>query len=75
MISFDRFNKMIPLNAGIADTIVSSTNSEEGNRLILGISLRIIDTDQDLREFYILVSRIIDNPKLSKIMNVFKSGT
>ena len=73
-MSFGRFNKIIPLNDDIGDTIVSSKTSEEGNQMVLDISLRIIETDQELREFYLLVERIIDNPKLSKIINVFKNG-
>ena len=73
MISFDRFNNIVPLDGDVVDTIVSKT-AEEGNKLILDISLRVIDTDQELREFYLLVERIIGNPKLSKIMTVFKNG-
>jgi len=73
-VSFERFNKIVPLNDDIADTIVSSKTSEEGNKMVLDISLRIVDVDQELREFYLLVERIISNPKLSKILNVFKNG-
>ncbi|XP_065903832.1 uncharacterized protein [Dysidea avara] len=72
VISFDRFNNIVPLDGDVVDTIVSKT-AEEGNKLILDISLRVIDTDQELREFYLLVERIIGNPKLSKIMTVFKN--
>jgi len=74
MISLDRFNKIITLKDNIIDAVASSSNSEEGNKTILNISLHIIEADENLRQFYLLVERIIDNPKLSKIINVFKNG-
>ena len=75
LISFDRLNKAVPIkDSEIVSTIVSSSDSKKTNRLILNITLNVIDKDQDLREFYLLVDRIIDNPKLSKILNVFRNG-
>ena len=73
MISFDRFSKIVPVKETASDAIASKT-SEEGNQVILDICIGIIDKDQDLEDFYHLVERIIDNPKLSKIMEVLKNG-
>ena len=73
VISFDRLNKIVPLKEGTADSILPKT-PEEGNQEILDISITIIDKDQDLQEFYFVVDKIIDNPKLSKIMKVLKNG-
>jgi len=74
MITLERLNKIITLKDDIIDTVVSSTNSEKGNKMILNISLHVLDADEDLRQFYLLVERIISNPKLSKIISVFKNG-
>jgi len=74
VISFDRLSKVVPLKEDTTDSIISKS-SEEGNQLILDISISIIDRDEDLQSFYFVVDKIIDNPKLAKIMKVFQNGT
>ena len=41
---------------------------------MLDIAMIGVSKDRALMELYYLVEEIIDNPKLSKIMKVFKNG-
>ena len=74
MTTFGRFTKLIPLNDERADAVISAPTPEEGNQLILNICVVGVNKDKTLMEFCYLVEKLVDNPKLSTIMKVFKNG-
>ena len=73
LTTLGRFCKIVTLSDHSVDAVVSST-SDDGNQKILNICVLAIDKDRVLIEFSDLVNRIIDNPKLSTMMKVFKKG-
>ena len=74
LTTLSRFSKMVRLNDGTINTVASSPTSDEGNQKILNICIVAIDKDKILLEFSHLIDRIIDNPKLSTMMKIFKNG-
>ena len=74
MITYERLRSGGVLHDKIKRTIMSTGSPEEGNQTILDIVILGINKDIILLQFYDLVERLIDNPKLSKIMEVFKNG-
>ena len=74
MITYERLRSGGVLHDKIKRTIMSTGSPEEGNQTILDIVILGINKDKILIQFYDLVERLIDNPKLSKIMKVFKQG-
>ena len=74
MITYERLCSGGVLRDEIKRTIMSTGSPEEGNQTILDIVILGINKDIILLQFYDLVERLIDNPKLSKIMKVFKQG-
>ena len=74
MTTFGRFTKLIPLNDETADAVITAPTPEEGNQHILNICVIGVNKDKTLIEFYYLVEKLVDNPKLSTIMKVFKNG-
>ena len=74
LVTLGRFTKLVNLTSNLVDSVVSSQTSEEGNRKILNICVLSIDRDNLLLEFSLLIVKIIDNPKLSIILRVFKNG-
>ena len=75
LVSLGRLCKLVPLSDDVVDDIVSSSSSEEGNQKLLNICVVMIETDESLPRFCNLVDKIIDNPKLSKMMKIFRDGT
>lgn len=74
LVSLGRFCKLVPLSDDIVDLIVSSSSPDEGNQKLLNICVVTIVKDKALLTFCDLVDKIIDNPKLSKIMKIFRDG-
>ena len=74
LVSLGRFCKLVPLSDDIVDMIVSSSSPEEGNQKLLNICVITVDKDKALLTFCDIVHKIIDNPKLSKIMKIFRDG-
>ena len=73
-VTLGRFTKVVNLAKNLVDSIASSQTSDEGNRKILNICILSIDRDNLLLEFSLVIDKIIDNPKLSVIMKIFKNG-
>ena len=69
-----RISKLARLADHMVDAIVSSSTSDEGNQKILNICVLSIDKNNLLLEFADLIDNIINNPKLSIMMRVFKNG-
>lgn len=74
LTTLSRFCKMVQLSDGMINNIASSPTSDEGNQKILNICIVAVDKDTILLEFSDLINRIIDNPKLSTMMKIFKNG-
>ena len=74
MTTYGKLINAIKLPEKIYSDILSSTTSEEGNKLILHILILGVNKDKTLMQFQHLVDELIDNPKLLKIMKVFKNG-
>ena len=74
LTTLGRFSKIVRLPDDLVDSVVSSSTSDDGNQKILNICALSIDKDRVLIEFSDLVNKIIDNPKLSTMMKVFKKG-
>ena len=74
LVSLGRFCKLVPLSDDIVDMIVSSSSPEEGHQKLLNICVITIEKDKALLTFCDIVDKIIDNPKLSKIMKIFRDS-
>lgn len=75
LIAYRRFSGTITqLDDDLTNSIVSAPTPERGNQIMLDIAMIGVSKDKTLMEFYYLVEEIIDNPKLSKIMKVFRNG-
>ena len=74
LVSYDRLNKMLSLERDIYDLIFSSETPEPPNQRILNFCIYGIGNDKLIVDFFSIVKNIISNPKLSKILNVFKNG-
>ena len=74
LIAYGKFSRKINLIDDLNNSIISAPTSERGNQIMLDISMIGVSKDKALMEFYYLVEEIIDNPKLSKIMKVFRNG-
>ena len=74
LVSLGRFCKLVPLSDDVVDLIVSSSSPEEANQKLLNICVVTIEKDKALLSFCDIVDKIIDNPKLSKMMKIFKDG-
>ena len=72
-MSLGRFCKLVPLSDDVVDIIVSSS-PDEGNQKLLNICVVTVDNDKSLPRFCSLVEQIIDNPKLSQLMKIFRDG-
>jgi len=74
LVSYDRVNKILSLDHDIYDLIFSSETSEPGNQKVLNFCVYGVSSDKLLLDFFSLMKNVISNPKLSKILNVFKKG-
>ena len=74
LVSLGRFCKLVPLSDDVVDMTVSSSSPEDGNQKLLNICVITIEKDKALLTFCDIVDKIIDNPKLSKIMKIFRDG-
>ena len=74
MKAYGKLIDIVKLDDKICNDIVSATTSERGNQIMLDIATIGVNKDTTLMEFYYLVNELIDNPKLLKIMKVFKNG-
>ena len=74
MIAYGKLISIIKLDDKISNEIISATSSERGNQIMLDLVTIGVNKDKTLMEFYYLISQLIDNPKLLKIMKVFKNG-
>jgi len=57
------------------ENIATCPNLEVGNLKILTLCMAGLRKDDDLLIFGAIMKDMIDNPKLSKILDVFKQGT
>ena len=73
LVSLGRFCKLVPLSDDVVDIIVSSS-PDEGNQKLLNICVVTIENDKSLPRFCSLVEHIIDNPKLSQLLKIFRDG-
>ena len=51
-----------------------SSSPDEGNQKLLNVHVITIDNDKSLPRFCSLVEQIIDKPKLSQLMKIFRDG-
>ena len=72
-MSLGRLCKLVPLSDDVVDIIVSSSPSE-GNQKLLNICMVTIENNKCLPRFCSLVEQIIDNPKLSQLLKIFREG-
>ena len=70
-----KVSKQYPLDDILVDSIVTASCPAEGNQRILKICMLMVQTDKCLNEFCSTMEKLVDNPKLSKIMEVFRHGT
>ena len=56
------------------DNIATCPSLEIGNMKIMFLCMSGVESDDDLLTFGDIMEEIIDNPKLSKIVEVFKEG-
>ena len=68
-----KFSKIFNLDKDLHDDIIAAT-PEKGNRMMLDICTLGITKDVALIEYCNILEKFIVNPKLSKIMEVFKNG-
>ena len=73
-VTLARYNQAFPKKDKIDDRIMTCPNLEMGNLKILSLCILPIQKDNNLLDFYEVVETIINNPKLLKIMKVFKKG-
>ena len=62
------------VQAEIIGKIVSCSSSEEANRMILDHVISITKGDHQMIAFCNLMEKLINNPQLSEIVNVLRSG-
>jgi len=72
--TLNRICRLVRVADSLVDTVVSSPTPDEGNQKILNICVLSIDKDNVLIEFSQLIEKIIDNPKLSTMMKIFRRG-
>ena len=72
--TLERFSSVGNITDEMTSAIMSADTPEEGNRLMLHIAMVGVNKDVLLIQFYHLWEKLIDNPKLSKIVKVFKLG-
>lgn len=73
LITHVKFAELFKLDKDLHDDIIAAA-PEKGNRMILDICVIGICRDVALIEYCSIVEKLINNPKLSKIMKVFKNG-
>jgi len=72
--SLARVNKFIPLDDILVDAVITASCPAEGNQRMLKICMLMVYLDKYLIEFCSIMEKLIDNPKMSKIMKVFRRG-
>ena len=72
-MSLGRVCNLAPLSDDAVDITVSSS-PDEGNQKLLNVCVITIDNDKSLPRFCSLVEQIIDKPKLSQLMKIFRDG-
>ena len=73
-VTLSRFYKECPNTSKRNERIETCSNPEIGNLKIFSMCLVPVQKDNDLLIFCDIVEGIIDNPKLSKIMQVLRKG-
>ena len=73
-LTLARFDKEFPTKIGGHDRIATYPNLEMGNLKILSLCIIGIQKDSNLFQFCTIMEKIIDNPKVSKIMKVLRKG-
>ena len=75
LVTLGKVCKLIPLDDAVVDIIVTASTPLEGNMRIIKIFVLGVQNIKCLLEFYYAFDKLIDNPKVSKIMKAFKRGT
>jgi len=73
--SLGRVTKLYPIDDALVDVIVTASCPAEGNQRLLKICMLMVHLDKHLVDFCLMMEKLIDSPKLSKIMKTFRKGT
>ena len=73
-VTLARFSEASSKEIESDDNIATCPSLEIGNLKIMFLCMSGVDSDDDLLTFSDIMEEIIDNPKLTKIMEVFKEG-
>ena len=74
MITLSTLCETFDVHPEAIETITSQPNSKEANQVILNYIIFITKGDQQMNAFCDLMIKLINNPKLSKITKILKSG-
>ena len=75
MITLSTLCGLITVHNEAIEAITSSSTPEEGNQGILNYIIYITNGDQHMNAFCELMAKLIDNPKLSRVISILKKGT
>ena len=74
MVTLGRVCKLIPVDDSVVDIIATAATPLEGNRRMMNIFILGIRDTKSLADFWYAINKVIDNPRVSKIMKAFKCG-
>ena len=75
MITLTTLCEIFKISDDIIDMITSKPTSEEANQVMLNYVIFVTNGDQQMNAFCDLMTKLIINPKLSRVTSNFKKGT
>ena len=75
MITLTTLYEIFKISDDIIDMITSKPTFEEANQVMLNHMIFITNGDQQMNAFCDLMTRLINNPKLSRVTSNLKKGT